>query len=215
VSTAVDVRTQIWYQRTLDLIVGSALAVLFLPFSLLIAALIKLNSPGPVLFCQERVGKGGKGFTVYKFRTMHVNADQRIHQQYFEQYRNGGTAPGQAGNIYKLRRDPRLIRGAGPLRRLGLDEIPQIINVLRGDMSLVGPRPPLPYEVELYDERDRRRLTVKPGMTGLWQIKGRDVVAFRDMIALDLEYVERQSLRLDLTIIILTVPSLCWAAIKR
>jgi len=203
-----------WYQRPLDLLGGGILFVLFLPFGAVIAALIKFVSPGPILFRQERVGKDGQTFTVYKFRTMRVDADQRVHQEYFERYRQGIVAPDQDGDIYKLRRDPRLIRGAGSLRRLGLDELPQIINVLKGDMSLVGPRPPLPYEVDLYDERDYLRLTVKPGMTGLWQIRGRDVVTYRTMIDLDLEYVERQSLRLDLAILLLTVPTLVWSSIK-
>ena len=116
-------------------------------------------------------------------------------------------------NLFKLRHDPRITPVGGVLRRLGLDELPQLLNVIRGDMSLVGPRPPLAYEVEHYTRRHRRRLQVKPGITGLWQVQGRDVVDFETMIDMDLEYIERQSLPLDFGIVIATVPALLWAFI--
>jgi lipopolysaccharide/colanic/teichoic acid biosynthesis glycosyltransferase len=146
---------------------------------------------------------------------MFVDADQALHRSYFEQYQKGISAPGEKASIFKLRRDPRIAPLGGLLRRLGLDELPQLFNVIRGDMSLVGPRPPLAYEVETYSAHDRRRLSAKPGITGLWQVEGRDVVNYASMIDLDLSYIDRQALLLDLAILLKTVPSLVWSCIKR
>lgn len=202
------------YKRPLDLLVALPLLVLGAPVMALIAIIVKLTSRGQILFRQERIGKDGSPFTIYKFRTMRADADPSLHRQYFEQYQQGRPAPGQKGTVFKLQRDPRITPLGGPLRRLGLDELPQLINVIKGDMSLVGPRPPLAYEVESYSAHDRLRLSVKPGLTGLWQVKGRDMVTYASMIDLDLEYVERQSLRLDLAILLTTVPALVWSCIR-
>lgn len=203
------------YKRLFDLAIGFLLLILFAPVGIVVALLVRLTSPGPILFRQERIGKDGQPFTVYKFRTMRHGADASIHEQYFIQYIQGVTAPGEDGASYKMHHDPRITPFGSILRRLALDEIPQIINVIKGDMSLVGPRPPLGYEVDHYSPRDLQRLTVKPGMTGLWQIKGRDTVDFATMVDLDLEYIHRQSLWLDLTIVIATVPVLVWAYVTR
>jgi lipopolysaccharide/colanic/teichoic acid biosynthesis glycosyltransferase len=207
-------RRSLYYKRPFDLVLGVLLLVLMSPVALIVAIVVKLSSPGPILFSQERIGRDGRPFTLYKFRTMRHGADAAIHREYFAKYLEGQTAPGE-GSKFKMRRDPRITRFGGFLRRVALDEIPQIINVIKGDMSLVGPRPPLGYEVELYGARDRLRLAVKPGMTGLWQIKGRDVVDFATMIDQDLEYIKRQSLWLDFAIVVATVPALAWAYITK
>jgi lipopolysaccharide/colanic/teichoic acid biosynthesis glycosyltransferase len=208
-------RSRPGYQRPFDLLGGLMLVLLCVPVAIVVAIIVRLTSRGPVLFRQERVGKNGRLFTVYKFRTMRADADQSIHRRYFEQYQQGLPAPGQQGVVFKLRKDPRITPLGGMLRRFGLDELPQLINVIKGDMSLVGPRPPLAYEVERYSARDLRRLWVKPGITGLWQVKGRDVVTYDSMIDLDLEYVERQGLLLDLAILLMTVPALMLSCLKR
>lgn len=199
------------YKRPMDILLGSILLTLLLPAFGLIALLVKMTSRGPVLFRQERLGLNATPFTLHKFRTMYVGADEHTHREYFQQYLRGASAPGESSNVYKLRSDPRITPVGGLLRRLGLDELPQMINVLRGEMSLVGPRPPLHYEVAHYTARHIARLAVKPGMTGLWQIQGRDVVDFESMIDMDLEYARRQSIWLDLKILFLTGPSVLWA----
>jgi lipopolysaccharide/colanic/teichoic acid biosynthesis glycosyltransferase len=202
------------YKRSFDL-VGSVLLLLLLgPLGAVVAIVVKLSSRGPILFRQERVGLNGRHFVMYKFRTMYHGADQTVHRTYFQQYRQGLEAPDQEGQIFKLRRDPRITRPGRIMRLLALDEIPQILNVIKGDMSLVGPRPPIPYEVDLYSQHDRARLSAKPGLTGLWQIKGRDTVDFDTMIALDLDYIKRQSLRMDLGIVLATVPTLIRSCVK-
>jgi lipopolysaccharide/colanic/teichoic acid biosynthesis glycosyltransferase len=202
------------YKRPLDVLVATLLLVLTAPVAAMVALIVKLTSPGPILFRQERLGQNGCPFTLYKFRTMYHGADVELHREYFALYRQGVRAPGQPRPLYKLRRDPRITPLGGILRRLALDELPQLYNVLRGDMSVVGPRPPLRYEVEHYTQRDLLRLSVKPGITGLWQVQGRDVVDFDTMITLDLEYIHRQSLTLDLCILLATVPALVWAYIR-
>jgi lipopolysaccharide/colanic/teichoic acid biosynthesis glycosyltransferase len=203
------------YKRPFDLLGGVLLLLLMAPVAAVVAVLIKLSSSGPVLFRQERIGQDGRPFVMYKFRTMHHGVDSSLHRAYFTQYQQGKAAPGQTSTVFKLQRDPRITPLGGILRRLGLDEIPQLFNVIKGEMSLVGPRPPLRYEVERYSERDRLRLSVKPGLTGLWQIKGRDVVDFATMIDLDLEYIRRQALSLDVAILLATAPALIWASIRR
>jgi lipopolysaccharide/colanic/teichoic acid biosynthesis glycosyltransferase len=199
------------YKRPFDVLVASMLLVLTAPVATMVALIVKVTSPGPILFRQERLGQNGRPFTLYKFRTMYHGASAELHREYFTLYRQGVRAPGQPRPLYKLRRDPRITRLGGVLRRLALDELPQLYNVLRGDMSVVGPRPPLRYEVEHYTQRDLLRLSVKPGITGLWQVRGRDVVDFNTMITLDLEYIQRQSLALDLWVLLATMPALVWA----
>jgi len=193
-------------KRSLD-IVGSLFAMLFLsPVFLIICGLIKLTSAGPALFRQARVGQGGKHFNFLKFRSMYTNNDPGIHREYVKSFIAGSAAPdgGQPG-VFKLTNDPRVTPVGRFLRRYSLDELPQLLHVLRGEMSLVGPRPPLPYEFESYDIWHKRRLTaVKPGITGLWQVEGRSKVEFDDMIRLDLRYAAEWSLWLDLQILFRT-----------
>ncbi|HEV3309100.1 MAG TPA: sugar transferase [Chloroflexota bacterium] len=202
------------YKRPFDIILGSAMLVASAPIFGLVALLVRLTSRGPIFFRQERIGINGRPFTVIKFRTMEADADPASHREYFKRYLQGESAPGEARNVFKLRRDPRITPLGGILRRLGLDELPQLLNVLAGDMSLVGPRPPLEYEVAHYTPHHMGRLAVKPGITGLWQVRGRDAVDFDSMIDMDLEYVDTMSLWLDCKILIVTVPSLVWAFVS-
>ena len=195
-------------KRISDLIIASLTLALLSPFWLFIALLIKFDSQGPTYYAQERVGMDGRIFLVYKFRTMHVNADSETHREYQRKF-IAGDAEANVGDAerpaYKLRDDPRITRVGRVLRRFSLDEVPQLLNVLRGDMSIVGPRPPIPYEVEAYELRHRRRLDMKPGVTGLWQVSGRNRLSFEEMVKLDLFYIENWSLLFDLKIILRTV----------
>jgi exopolysaccharide biosynthesis polyprenyl glycosylphosphotransferase len=195
-------------KRAID-ILGSSTALLFLsPLFLSIALAIKMSSRGPILFRQKRIGRYGIPFTCLKFRSMHVDNDPRIHIDYVKQFISGTVPSGTSqagGNVYKITKDPRLTRVGRLLRKASLDELPQIINVLRGEMSLVGPRPPIPYELDAYDIWHRRRLLeVKPGITGLWQINGRSRLPFDEMVRLDLRYATRWSLWLDVKILLRT-----------
>lgn len=195
-------------KRVID-IAGSASALLFLsPVFFLVALLVKLSSQGPIFFKQERLGQFGKTFTFLKFRSMYANNDHKIHQNFIKRVIKGehdGGAEGGRGTFYKMTNDPRITRIGRVLRRTSLDELPQFINVLRGDMSLVGPRPPIPYECEEYDIWHRRRvLEVKPGITGLWQVKGRSHIPFDEMVRLDLRYALTWSLWLDIQILMKT-----------
>lgn len=201
-------------KRTLDVALGAVLSFLVLPVAGIIVLVIKLTSRGPVLFRQQRVGQNGRLFVLYKFRTMHEGADPERHVEAFKGFVQGVRAHDQPPGIFKLRRDSRITPVGSTLRRLGLDELPQFINVLKGDMSLVGPRPALAYEVELYGAHHERRLTVQPGITGLWQVRGRDRVDFETMIAMDLDYIDRQSLWLDLTLLLVTGPAILWAMLR-
>ncbi|HEV7681038.1 MAG TPA: sugar transferase [Pyrinomonadaceae bacterium] len=195
-------------KRISDIIIAALTLALLSPFWLLIALLIKFDSKGPVFYAQERVGMDGRIFVVYKFRTMRVDADSEIHREYQRKFIAGDAAANVGDDLepaYKLRDDPRITRVGRLLRRLSLDEIPQLFNVLRGDMSTVGPRPPIPYEVEAYELRHRKRLDMKPGLTGLWQVSGRNRLPFEEMVKLDLFYIENWSLLFDLKIILRTV----------
>ncbi|HEX2270450.1 MAG TPA: sugar transferase [Pyrinomonadaceae bacterium] len=194
-------------KRTFDLVVSALAITLLLPLWLLIALLIKLDSKGPVLYTQERVGMDGRLFLLYKFRTMVANADSELHREYQRAF-IAGRAEANLGNdqkpTYKLFADPRITRVGKFLRKTSLDEVPQLLNVLLGDMSIVGPRPPIPYEVEAYELWHRKRLDMKPGVTGLWQVSGRNRLTFEEMVRLDLFYIENWSLLLDLKIILRT-----------
>lgn len=195
-------------KRFMD-IVGSIMAlVLFSPLFVIIASMVKLTSKGPILFKQERMGQFGKAFTFLKFRSMYVNNDPKIHQEFMQRMISGecgGNAQEGSKPIYKMKDDPRVTRVGRFIRRTSLDELPQFFNVLRGDMSLVGPRPPIPYEYEKYDVWHRRRvLEIKPGITGLWQVMGRSRVRFDDMVRLDLQYARGWSLWLDIQILLRT-----------
>jgi lipopolysaccharide/colanic/teichoic acid biosynthesis glycosyltransferase len=172
------------------------------------ALAIRLESSGPLLFRQERVGERGKRFRLLKFRSMVANADATPHREYVAAFIRG-TAERQGGKgaaVYKLARDPRVTRVGRLMRRTSLDELPQLWNVLRGDMSLVGPRPPIPYELEHYQKVHLGRLAVKPGITGLWQVSGRSSTSFEAMVDMDLAYIQQRSLGLDLRILLKTIP---------
>jgi exopolysaccharide biosynthesis polyprenyl glycosylphosphotransferase len=193
-------------KRTLDILGSLALLIVLSPILLVVAALVKLTSAGPVLFRQTRIGEHGKPFKMLKFRTMRVNADDRVHREYVARL----IAAGQQGTaasdgVFKIVNDPRVTPVGGVLRKTSLDELPQFINVLLGSMSLVGPRPPIPYEVEQYKAWHRRRvLDAKPGITGLWQVTGRSRTSFDDMVRLDLRYARNCSLWTDIKILLAT-----------
>ncbi len=199
-----------FFKRTLD-VVSSLIAIAMLsPLLLVIAALVKFTSRGPVLFRQERVGLFGKQFTFLKFRSMYVDADQTRHMEYVTKFitesrgeeTNRRRSENGHNTVYKLTDDPRITSIGRFIRKTSLDELPQFFNVLMGDMSLVGPRPPIPYECDKYDLWHRSRiLEVKPGITGLWQVKGRSSTTFDEMVRLDLNYVKNWSLLLDLKIL--------------
>jgi lipopolysaccharide/colanic/teichoic acid biosynthesis glycosyltransferase len=192
--------------RALD-IVGAALLLLVLaPLLAITALLIKLDTPGPVIFWQRRLGRDLKPFSVAKFRTMSNGAATDRHRAYVEQMIREDDDD-EAKPMLKLHKDPRVTRVGGFLRRTSIDELPQLWNVLIGEMSLVGPRPPIQYEVDAYPARAYRRFAARPGITGLWQIRGRSLTTFNQMIDFDVEYVEQRSLLLNLKILILTLPT--------
>ena len=192
-------------KRLLDVVGSATLLLVFAPVFLLVSALVKLTSRGPVFFPQERVGAGGRPFTMMKFRTMHVNADPRIHQQYVENFIQSADSSAGSQRVFKIVNDPRVTPIGHFLRRSSLDELPQFWNVLKGEMSLVGPRPPVAYEVARYKSWHRRRLLeAKPGLTGLWQVTGRSRTTFDEMVRLDLRYAKSYSVWTDLKIIMAT-----------
>ena len=193
-------------KRALDFFGSAALLVVTLPLSAIIALAIRLDSSGPVLFRQRRIGLDGRPFIVLKFRSMSHGCGDEPHRTYVEGLVTGETERPNGNGAFKLTEDARVTRVGRWLRRTSLDELPQIWNVLRGEMSLVGPRPPLPYEVEMYDETQRQRLTCRPGLSGLWQVSGRNHLSYRSMVSLDLEYIRDWSFALDLKILLLTVP---------
>ncbi len=196
-------------KRVLDLVVsGTAIALLF-PLFATLCLLVRMTSNGPALFRQQRLGRHRRPFTVLKLRTMYVANDDQAHRAYVasllsqEQPEAGGSR-----GLFKLESDPRVTRIGAVLRKTSLDELPQLFNVFRGEMSLVGPRPVLAWEEELFSHADRARFLVKPGMTGLWQVSGRSRLTMREALALDAEYVRRRGFRLDLLILVRTVPAL-------
>ncbi len=192
------------WKRALDITLILLAAPVWLPLMLIVAALIKIVSPGPSLFRQERIGFLGRRFTCFKFRTMVVNADTSVHQGHLA-YLMGSNAPMKKLDAV---RDPRVIPCGTILRTLGLDELPQLFNVLRGDMSLVGPRPCVPYEYESYAPHHRLRFEAAPGLTGLWQVSGKNRTTFEQMIGFDVYYARNKSLMMDLKIIFKTVPAI-------
>ena len=202
-------RFYFFMKRLMD-VAGSVLALVILsPLFGVISILIKLTSEGPVVFRQERIGLHGNRIVFLKFRTMYVGNDSKVHEKYIESFINGSNGSGngnKAGNgIYKIQNDRRVTFVGKILRKTSLDELPQFVNVLKGEMSLIGPRPPIPYELEKYDVWHRRRvLEVKPGISGLWQVKGRSTANFDEMVRLDLQYASEQSLWLDIKILLRT-----------
>jgi lipopolysaccharide/colanic/teichoic acid biosynthesis glycosyltransferase len=201
-------RLALGVKRAMD-IIGSALALLLLsPLFGLIALAIKLNSKGPILFRQERLGQYGNKFRLLKFRSMRTDCDSRIHEEYVSRFIAGQVSSNQdngQGSVFKLQKDPRVTSVGALLRKTSLDEFPQFWNVLVGHMSLVGPRPPLAYEFKVYDVWHRRRvLEIQPGITGLWQVEGRSRTQFDDMVRLDLKYARKWTIWLDLKILLQT-----------
>lgn len=212
-------------KRLLDILGAATLLILLTPVLALITLAIVLESRGPVIFKQERLGgrrvKSHDGwqwrlvpFTFYKFRTMTQDATTNLHREYIAGYIKGDEdAMAEAAqeakdeNSYKLVHDPRVTRVGRVLRKLSLDELPQLMNVIKGEMSLVGPRPPIPYEVEMYSEEHFRRFAAIPGITGLWQVSGRAEIGFDDMVRIDVDYIQRCSFWLDLKILLLTIPA--------
>ncbi len=182
--------------------IGAAGSAIFLlsPFFLTIAILIKLSSPGPVIFCQTRVGQYGRHFNFYKFRSMRPDAPEL--RKLLEAENESGD-----GVIFKMKNDPRITKIGKFLRRTSLDETPQLFNVLLGDMSLVGPRPPLPAEVQLYTLEDRKRLNIRPGITCIWQVSGRSDIPFNEQVMLDKEYIASKNMWVDLLILLKTIPA--------
>ncbi len=191
--------------RLLDLVGAVLLLILLSPLLLVVAAIVRLDSEGPAIYRQRRVGRNLRPFSVAKFRTMREGAGSEAHRAHVEQM-IGGTG-GSAKPMTKLQEDARVTRVGSFLRRASIDELPQLWNVVRGEMSLVGPRPPIQYEVDRYPAEAFRRFAVKPGLTGLWQVQGRSLLTFHQMIALDAEYVERRSLGLNVKILLLTLPT--------
>jgi lipopolysaccharide/colanic/teichoic acid biosynthesis glycosyltransferase len=196
-------------KRYLDVITAAVILALLSPLLLLIAIIVRLDSEGPILFSQERVGYDPKNgeqttFRMYKFRSMRHASDQGIHQAYITNLilNNAGVSDTQTS--LKMVHDARITHVGRLLRKSSLDELPQLINVIKGEMSLVGPRPALPYETVLYQEWHKRRLQALPGMTGWWQVKGRNRVSFDEMVCMDIYYIEHACLGLDLRILLLT-----------
>ncbi len=191
-------------KRILDLVVACLALALLSPVMLTAAFLIKVTSPGPILFRQTRIGQAEKPFAMLKLRTMRVGGDDRAQRELNKRELLGDPSARASDGIYKLQHDPRITEIGRFLRRFSIDELPQLINVLKGDMSLVGPRPSLPWEVELFSVDQRRRHHCLPGITGLWQVSGRNALSMVEMLQLDVEYVERQSLALDIWILLRT-----------
>lgn len=195
-----------WVQALMRLTDGEIVALGLFGIPMLVLALaVRLTSPGPILFRQQRIGKHGKTYYMLKFRSMRVDADAQMHRDHVRRLIRENTRPGDiVGRTLKLQLDPRVTPLGRVMRALSLDELPQLFNVLHGEMSLVGPRPPLPYEYELYSERAKHRLSVLPGITGYWQVTARNRVSFNEMVQLDLDYISQMSLGLDLWIMLLT-----------
>ncbi len=208
-------RNAIWFnpgylraKRILDIVFTLLILIPLGVILVIFAVLIRIDSKGPIFFRQKRVGMNGVEFDIYKLRSMYTDCDDSVHRDSIKQYLNGAALNGKAdsGNQYKLVDDPRVTRIGRFIRKTSIDELPQFINVLQGEMTLVGPRPPVPYEVAEYDPQDRLRLSGKPGLTGIWQIYGRSRVPFKKMVEMDIEYLEQQSILQDLKLVALTVP---------
>ncbi len=219
-------------KRCLDFSLALLAVLLLLPLFVIVALLVRLTSRGPIFFRQERVGYRGRHFTMFKFRSMYVDSDESLHRAAYEQFLRGERPNGKVGEVLPPQKqtgqtpgdaraasasprrkhfrhwtDPRVTFLGYLLRRSSIDELPQLFNVLRGEMSIVGPRPPIPYEVEFYNSWHMGRLDTLPGMTGLWQIYGRGRVSFERMVQMDLEYIEKQSFWNDLKLLCLTIPA--------
>ncbi|MGF1596690.1 MAG: sugar transferase [Acidimicrobiales bacterium] len=212
-SLAVPRQVQLRLKRILDVLVAALALILLSPLMLLVAVAIRVTSRGPVIFRQTRLGLGQRRFTIYKFRSMRVDADPEIHRRFLrrevELWSSGHI---DAISHYKVGDDLRVTAVGRLIRRLSIDEIPQLVNVVRGEMSLVGPRPDLAYSLENYQPHHHRRFEVLPGLTGLWQVSGRSHLSYVDMLELDVVYADTWSLYQDLKILIRTVPVLAMPA---
>ncbi len=199
-----------FFKRILDIAFSLFGIVLASPVMLFIAIAIKMDSKGPIIFKQKRLGKNGEPFLFYKFRSMYTDIDDSIHREYLKNLIKNGKKAENGGKegVYKIVDDPRITRVGKFIRKTSLDELPQLFNVLKGDMSLVGPRPGLPYEFEEYEDWHKERIKVLPGITGLWQVSGRNALTFEDMVVLDLYYIENMSPWFDLQIMLKTIPVL-------
>ena len=197
-------------KRCVDLVLALLGLIVVAPLMGVVALIIKRSSPGPILFVQDRLGRDGRPFRFYKFRSMEHNSDDAIHRQFAAMFINGdedGCTDTNAGDkIFKLKRDPRVTRIGTWLRRTSLDELPQLFNILKGEMSLVGPRPPIAYEIENYQPWHMERLKAVPGLTGLWQVSGRSSVSFDQMVRLDIRYINDWTPWQDVAILARTVP---------
>ena len=191
-------------KRCIDVAAAGLGLLVLSPFFILLAIAIKLDSPGPVLFYQTRIGQGGAPFRCWKFRSMFVDAEQRKQELLAANEMAGGTT-------FKMKRDPRITRVGRFIRKASIDELPQLWNVLIGDMSLVGPRPPVPLEVATYSAYDRQRLMVKPGITCIWQVSGRSSIPFDEQVGLDVKYIVKRSMWLDLLLLLRTIPAVILA----
>lgn len=187
-------------KRLIDIVASAVGLTLLLPLFAIVALAIRLESPGPIFFSQTRVGRWGELFRMYKFRSMYIDAEKRKKFLMAQNEMNGGV-------LFKMKQDPRITRVGRLIRKASIDELPQLWNVLIGDMSLVGPRPPVPSEVDQYSLSDRRRLDVIPGITCIWQVSGRSDIPFPEQVELDVQYIESQSLLTDLKILLNTIPA--------
>lgn len=201
--------TYAWWKGIFDRFFALLILVILSPLLVLITILVRLDSPGNPIFCQERIGKDGRRFILYKFRSMYQNHDDSKYQAYWKKYvqENSASLMDENGqDVYELIHDPRITRMGFLIRRSSLDELPQLLNILKGDMSFIGPRPDVPFALEFYNTHHRQRLLVKPGITGLWQVfENRKRITFDDMVSLDIDYINRQSLSLDVKIVLRTV----------
>jgi lipopolysaccharide/colanic/teichoic acid biosynthesis glycosyltransferase len=204
-------RTAASLRRGLDIVLAATALLLLSPVVAGVALAIAVSSPGPIVFRQRRLGRDLDPFTVLKFRTMHADADSAPHRDYVKTLIDRQDEGTTRGGLYKLAVDDRVTSIGRLLRKSSLDELPQLWNVIRGDMALVGPRPVIPYEAELYPSSYLRRFAVKPGLTGLWQVSGRNERTYEEMVRLDVEYAERNSVGLDLLILAKTV----WVVLTR
>lgn len=195
-------------KRALDVALAALMLLILCPVMALVALLVIADSPGPAFFRQRRIGQDGVPFDMYKFRSMRQNNDCALHEAAVTRFMQGQRLNASAGSDtpYKLADDPRITRVGGVIRKLSIDELPQLWNVMRGEMSLVGPRPCVPYEEKMYSPHARRRLEAKPGLTGPWQVFGRGAVTYAEMIEMDLSYLSNRSLWYDVKLIALTGP---------
>ncbi|MCK4350587.1 MAG: sugar transferase [Candidatus Krumholzibacteria bacterium] len=197
-------------KRSIDVVVSLLVLIFGFPFFLAIALLIKITSKGPVFFRQRRVGRDGSTFILFKFRTMKLGLDDTAHREFTKSFINGHSMhtplDHNGDSVYKLTGDPRVTGIGSFLRRVSLDELPQFINIIKGEMTVVGPRPSLPYEYDCFKDWHKLRVKVKPGLTGLWQVSGRSTVTFDEMVKLDLYYIESWALLMDIKIMFKTLP---------